>query len=150
MAVGSISPEDRVEIYDLLGRYVWAIDNADLEGIVATFTEDGIVQDRSGKRWDKEFGGARGFASQVVTWQGRQPGVRGDQHWVQHLFFEAGENGSAHITSYWFGAASAEGEQANIQVLGTYVDTCVKVDGRWLIKEKLIENWNRAYVAPAT
>jgi hypothetical protein len=28
--------------------------------------------------------------------------------------------------------------------MGSYVDTCVKADGRWLIKEKIIDPWNSA------
>jgi len=26
--------------------------------------------------------------------------------------------------------------------MGSYVDTCVKVDGTWLIQEKIIDPWN--------
>jgi hypothetical protein len=28
--------------------------------------------------------------------------------------------------------------------MGSYVDSCVKVTGQWLIKEKLIDPWNSA------
>jgi hypothetical protein len=26
--------------------------------------------------------------------------------------------------------------------MGSYIDTCVEVDGQWLIKEKIIDPWN--------
>ena len=29
-----------------------------------------------------------------------------------------------------------------MRAMGSYVDTCVKVDGTWLIKEKIIDPWN--------
>jgi hypothetical protein len=29
-----------------------------------------------------------------------------------------------------------------MRAMGSYADTCVKVDGQWLIKEKIIDPWN--------
>src|SRR5215510_3457236 len=47
------------------------------------------------------------------------------------------------VTSYWVSIQwDAEGDRKFIRAMGSYVDTCVKVDGRWLIKEKIIDPWN--------
>jgi hypothetical protein len=54
------------------------MDTGDIEGVVATFTPDGVVQDVTGKRWDAAAGGVRGFATHFLT----RPNRRGGQHHV--------------------------------------------------------------------
>ncbi len=139
MADTKISLEDRQEIYDTLARYVWSMDTGDIEGVVATFTLDGVVKDVTGKRWDAAAGGVRGFASHFLT----RPNRRGGQHHMQHLFVEHADGGGYRVISYWVSIQwDAEGDTRSIRAMGSYVDTCVKVDGQWLIKEKLIDPWN--------
>ncbi len=136
MAAATLSLEERQAIYDTLARYVWGMDTGDIEGVVATFTPDGVVKDVMGKRWDAAAGGARGFATFFLT----RPNRRGGQHHVQHLFVDATEGGAYRVTSYWFSLRwDAESDQKAVRAMGSYVDTCVKVDGRWLIKEKIID-----------
>jgi hypothetical protein len=140
MADAHLSLEDRQEIYDVLARYVWSMDTGDIEGVVAAFTPDGVVKDITGKRWDAAAGGVRGFASHFLT----RPDRRGGQHHVQHLFVEPADGGY-RVTSYWVSIQwDAEGDRKFIRAMGSYRDTCVKVDGRWLIKEKIIDPWNSA------
>ena len=139
MSGSTISLEDRQEIYDVLARYVWSMDTGDIAGVVATFTPDGVVKDVTGKRWDAAQGGARGFATHSLT----RPNRRGGQHHVQHLFVEKAEGEGYRVTSYWVSITwDTAGDHKSIRAMGSYVDTCVKVEGRWLIKEKLIEPWN--------
>ncbi|HXH10346.1 MAG TPA: nuclear transport factor 2 family protein [Alphaproteobacteria bacterium] len=141
MADTKISLEDRQEIYDTLARYVWGMDTADIEGVVATFTPDGVVTDVTGKRWDAAAGGVRGFATHFLT----RPNRRGGQHHVQHLFVEPAAGGGYRVTSYWVSMQwDAEHDQKFIRAMGSYVDICVKVEGRWLIREKIIDPWNSA------
>ena len=139
MSGAHISLEDRQEIYDVLARYVWSMDTGDIEGVVATFTPDGVVKDVTGKRWDAAAGGARGFATYFLT----RPNRRGGQHHVQHLFVEKADGGGYRVTSYWVSIQwDTEGDRKSIRAMGSYVDTCVKVHGKWLIKEKIIDPWN--------
>ncbi len=139
MSGATISLEDRQEIYDVLAHYVWSMDTGDIEGVVATFTPDGVVKDVTGKRWDATQGGARGFATYFLT----RPNRRGGQHHVQHLFVEKADGGGYRVTSYWvFIRWDTAGDHKAIRAMGSYVDTCVKVDGQWLIKEKIIDPWN--------
>jgi hypothetical protein len=139
MAGDNISLEDRQEIYDTLARYVWSMDTGDIEGVVATFTPDGVVKDVTGKRWDAAQGGARGFATHFLT----RPNRRGGQHHVQHLFVEKADGGGYRVTSYWVSIQwDTEGDRKSMRAMGSYADTCVKVDGQWLIKEKIIDPWN--------
>jgi hypothetical protein len=139
MADANISLEDRQAIYDTLARYVWGMDTGDIEAVVATFTPDGVVKDVIGKRWDTAAGGVRGFASHFLT----RPNRRGGQHHVQHLFVEATAGGGYRVTSYWVSLQwDAEGDRKFIRAMGSYVDTCVKVNNQWRIKEKIIDPWN--------
>jgi hypothetical protein len=145
MADAKISLEDRQAIYDTLARYVWSMDTGDIEGVVATFTPDGVVKDVTGKRWDAEAEGVRGFATHFLT----RPNRRGGQHHVQHLFVEHADGGSYRVISYWVSIRwDAEGDTRSIRAMGSYVDTCVKVDGQWLIQEKIIDPWNSATAQP--
>jgi hypothetical protein len=138
MAGDKISLEERQEIYDTLARYVWSMDTGDIEGVVASFTPDGVVKDVTGKRWEAAQGGARGFAMHFLT----RPNRRGGQHHVQHLFVEKADEGGYRITSYWVSIQwDTEGDRKSVRAMGSYVDTCVKVDGTWLIKEKIIDPW---------
>jgi hypothetical protein len=75
VADATISLEDRQAIYDTLAPYVWSMDTRDIEGVVTTFTPDGVVKDVTGKRWDAAAGGVRGFASHFLT---RPPPDTGD------------------------------------------------------------------------
>ena len=135
----SISQRDRQEIYDVLAWYVWCIDTGDREGVVGCFTPDGIVKDISGNLWDAAKEGALGFAKRYIN----PPGRIGGQHWVQHLAVEDAGEGAYRVTSYWYSAnPPREGGPKPISQLGRYIDTCVKLDGRWLIREKIIDPWN--------
>jgi hypothetical protein len=141
MADATISPEDRQAIYDTLARYVWSMDTGDIEGVAATFTPNSMVKDVNGKRWDAAAGGVRGFATHFLT----RPNRRGWQHHVQHLLVEPAEGEGYRVTSYWVSIQwDAEGDKKFIRAMGSYSDTCVKVNGRWRIKEKLIDPWNSA------
>ena len=134
-----ISLEDRQAIYDTLARYVWGMDTGDIEAVVATFTQDGVVKDVTGKRWDAAAGGVRGFASHFLT----RPNRRGGQHHVQHLFVELAPEEGYRVTSYWVSLQwDAESDTKVIRAMGSYRDTCVKVHDHWLVKEKLIDPWN--------
>ena len=141
MADATISLEDRQAIYDTLARYVWSMDTGDIEGVVAMFTPDSVVKDVTGKRWDAAAGGVRGFATHFLT----RPNRRGGQHHVQHLFVEHAAGGGYRVISYWVSIQwDAEGDKKSIRAMGSYGDTCVKVDGQWRIQEKIIDPWNSA------
>jgi hypothetical protein len=117
------------------------MDTGDIEAVVATFTPDGVVKDVTGKRWDAAAGGVRGFATHFLT----RPNRRGGQHHVQHLLVEPAGGGSYRVTSYWVSLQwDAESDRKCIRAMGSYRDTCVRVGGQWLIKEKIIDPWNSA------
>ncbi len=144
MATATISAEDRQAIYDTLRRYLWCMDTSNIDGAVATFVADGVVKDVTGKRWDQAAGGARAFATHFLTQPDRPTG----QHHVQHMFVEDAEGGGYSVVSYWALLVWDTGsDEKSVRLLGCYRDTCVNVNGMWLIKEKIIDPWNAATVA---
>src|SRR2546427_11430030 len=96
MSEAKMSLEDRQDIYDTLARYVWSMDTGDIEGVVATFTPDGVVKDVSGKRWDAAAGGVRGFATPFLD----RPHRGGGQHPVQHPLIHKTAGGGQRVSSY--------------------------------------------------
>jgi len=140
-----MTPEERDAIYDVLRRYIWCMDTGDIDGIVATFTDDGTVKDVTGHRWDGPDA-PRNFASHFI----KRPGRPAGQHWVQHMNIDAASGDTARVTSYWFTVVrDGEDDRKFVSNLGRYIDTCVKVDGRWLIKDKQIDPWNNETVLAA-
>jgi hypothetical protein len=133
-----ISAKRRLKIYDTLYRYVWSMDTGNIEGVTGCFTADGEVKDVSGKRWDKEEGGATGFANHYLN----RPNRAGAQHWVQPMLIDEAEDGYV-LTSYWHSIKwETNPDRRFIRTIGVYRDTVVRVKGKWLIKEKVIDSWN--------
>lgn len=133
-----ISLEDRQAISDTLARYVWCMDTRNIEGVVAIFTPDGVVRDVTGKVWDATTGGVRAFATHFLTMPDRPV----SQHWMQQMVVKDVGTSGYRVTSYWALLAldAATGDKA-FRSFGSYRDTCVKANGVWLIKEKLIDPW---------
>lgn len=128
-----ITIEDRLRIQDLLMRYVWANNSANLEGVVSAFTADGIVQPSTGERIPVRRWAAETFA---------HPGRGGRQHWAQLMSLEPTANG-ATARSYWKVLQwRAAADTKAIHAMGYYEDLCVKVDGQWRIKEKRMYRCN--------
>jgi hypothetical protein len=114
------------------------MDTRNIDGVVAVFTQDGVVRDVTAKVWDETTGGVRAFATHFLT----LPEHPVSQHWMQHMAVEGVGTSAYRVTSYWALVTlhAATGDKTFCS-FGSYRDTCVKVDGIWLIKEKLIDPW---------
>lgn len=121
----TLSADDRLDILELLARYVRAMDDADVEAFIACFTPEPEL-DILGKR----VSGAaelRRFAEEYAAWPGRP----GWQHHINAVTFEGGGE-RCQVRSYvmWI-TRSAEGEMT-LRGCSNYLDDCVKSGGRWL------------------
>lgn len=129
----ALTLEDRAAISDCLGRYVWALDTGDVEGVVACFTPDGVTVDTQGNR-DEGADGVRNFALRFIT----RPDFRGRQHQVTHLFFE-GDSERCVVTSHWTVMQwTVSANRKEVASIGYSYDTMVKHEGRWLIGERVL------------
>lgn len=138
MSEATISPEDRQAITATLARYVWCMDTRNIEGVVAVFTQDGVIKDVTGKVWDETAGGVRAFASHFLTLPERPV----SQHWMQPMIVEDVGTSAYRVTSYWaLLALDADTGDKRFRSFGSYRDTCVCINGVWYIQEKRIDPW---------
>jgi hypothetical protein len=138
MSAVHISLEDRQALTDTLARYVWCMDTRNIGGVVAVFTQDGVIKDVAGKMWDDTAGGVRAFATHYLTLPNRPI----SQHWMQQMRIEDAGASSYRVTSYWaLLALDAETGDKTFRSFGSYRDTCVNVNGVWLIQDKHIDPW---------
>lgn len=99
------------------------------------------MKDFTGHRWEAPDG-PRHFAEHFIN----RPDRPAMQHWNQRMQLRDAPGGGVRVTSYWMTTVDNEGERPSVSSLGRYIDTCVKVGGRWLIAEKVIDPWNRSLV----
>lgn len=130
--------EDRLAIEDLLLEYARAMDFGEIETVAALFTENGSVRDIQGVLWDGAAGGPRAFAARWLV----PPGERQGQHWIQRMKTERLSDNAYRLTSYWSSTRwFADAPAPTLGALGLYTDTVVRVGGRWMIQEKVIDRW---------
>ena len=135
--------QDRAEIEDLMARYLFAIDYADWDAYVATFTEDGEMQFASGTytghaaireavtRFDQGIArfyhtedGKRAILRHVVLQSSIR--VEGDHAWGRTLWLEMANHGP--------------GDTMKMGTYGIYEDEFHKVGGHWLIAKRNVLN----------
>jgi hypothetical protein len=131
-----MSADDRFGVQDLLARYAWTIDTADVEACVANFAPDGaLVMGTTHHRGHEEI---RKWAHQLVS----KETFAGTQHHNAQIFFVDGDGSTCHVKSYGAVLARLRDGTVQLRALGIYRDTCVKVDGTWLFEERRWEAWD--------
>jgi ketosteroid isomerase-like protein len=146
---------DRAEISNLSNRYMVAVDAGDIETVMATWADDGVLEWVRGTEHGKDairkamsnFGGAAA-ARQIPDGATSRPRTR--HHILNHVIDVNGN--TAKSTAYWF-ALTNNTPQKDVQLLyfGHYEDELVKVNGRWLFKKRSVYNesqQNRALFYP--
>jgi len=146
--------DDRAEIENLSVRYMVAVDAGDIETVMATWADDGVLDWVGGVERGKEairkamsnFGGSR---RQEIP-DGATSRPRTHHQIVNHVIDVSGN--TAKSTAYWF-AITNNTPQKDVQLLyfGHYEDELVKVNGTWLFKMRKVYNesmHNRALFYP--
>lgn len=146
--------DDRAEIENLSVRYMVAVDAGDIETVMATWADDGVLDWVGGVERGKDairkamsnFGGSR---HQDIP-EGATSRPRTHHQIVNHVIDVNGN--TARSTAYWF-AITNNTPQKDVQLLyfGHYEDELVKVNGHWLFKKRKVYNesmHNRALYYP--
>jgi uncharacterized protein (TIGR02246 family) len=134
---GSVSPEERFAIQDLLMAYVYATDTGDAQGYADTFAGDGVLYTSRG---ETIVGGAaiRDYARKTST----APGNRGRQHYFQTIRVSR-EPGGLRVFSFWHVVdMKAEPRMARVRSMGTCDDLCVMTEHGLRFAERRIGPWN--------
>jgi ketosteroid isomerase-like protein len=146
--------DDRAEIENLSNRYMVAVDAGDIETVMSTWADDGVLEWIYGVEHGKAairkamsgFGGAR----KVEIPEGATSRPRTHHQIINHVIDVDGN--TAKTTAYWF-AMTNNTPQKDVQLLyfGHYEDLLVKVNGKWLFKSRKVFNEsqnNRALFYP--
>lgn len=146
--------DDRAEIQNLSNRYMVAVDAGDIETVMSTWAEDGVLEWVYGVEHGKAairkamsgFGGAR----KVEIPEGATSRPRTRHQIINHVIDVDGDK--AKTIAYWF-ALTNNTPQKDVQLLyfGHYEDELVRVNGKWLFKVRKVFNEsqpNRAVFYP--
>ena len=129
------SIEDRFAIQDLIGRFYWALDIGDVEGIVSAFADDGVMITGNGDRFAGREELLR-FARHATG-----PGAPGRQHIGRPLYFFRNGDGwtlRSYLTILHFDQETGE---KRIRGMAASDDTVVKTRDGWRFKERKNTNW---------
>jgi ketosteroid isomerase-like protein len=144
---------DRAEIVNLSNRYMVAVDAGDIETVMSTWADDGVLDWVRGVERGKDairkamsnFGGsAVKLAADATTRQRTRHQI------INHVIDVTGD--TAKTTAYWF-AITNNTPQKDVQLMyfGHYEDELAKVNGKWLFKSRKVFNeslQNRALFYP--
>lgn len=146
--------DDRAEIENLSNKYMVAVDAGDIETVMATWADDGVLDWVGGVENGKaairkamsNFGGSK----HVDIPEGATSRPRTRHQIVNHVIDVNGN--TAKTTAYWFAITNST-PQHDVQLLyfGHYEDDLVKVNGHWLFKKRKVFNEsmpNRALFYP--
>ncbi len=130
--MGKPTIEDRLAINDLFIRYMTALDNGDVEGIVSCFTEDGALESPAiGKAVGIQA--VREFAVRFSNFHAKGSQLR---HIMSNLAVD--QNGDEAIaTCYLLNVLTQDGK-SEVKSPGQYRCHVVKQDGEWLFKHRLV------------
>lgn len=123
---------DKAAIAELIARYNYAIDHSDYQGWANTFAPDGVFQGVIGRfavhtEMDK-------FIASLKSLTAASPHLR---HYVTNILPEI-SGSEARCTSFLLMTSTTKEGSTTIALAGEYEDRLVKIDGRWLFRERIV------------
>ncbi len=146
--------DDRAEIMNLSNRYMVAVDAGDIETVMSTWADDGVLiwiyGTEVGKAAVRKAMSGFGGAKKVDIPEGATSRPRTRHQIMNHVIDVDGNK--AKTIAYWF-AMTNNTPQKDVQLLyfGHYEDTLEKINGKWLFKSRHVYNEsqpNRAVYYP--
>lgn len=136
--------EDRALIENLCARYMFALDNDDLDTYVLTFTEDGILDIGDGEWQSRDTIKSIMLALQEDEELPLDSGLQRatGRHNITNIVLKI-EGDTAIGRAYWFHMNNDNPERkTELDSYGHYEDVIVKVNGEWLFSKRKIINEN--------
>lgn len=139
--------EDRALIENLSNRYMVAVDAGDIETIMDTWADDGVLEWVFGVEHGKDeireamsrFGGAAVMGTLPLDATERQ---RMRHQIVNHVINVDGDTATSY--AYWFAMTNRTSHgQVELFYMGHYEDELVRVDGEWKFKKRTVYNESR-------
>ena len=130
--------EDRVEIEDVMARYIWSVDSLDADGYVSVFTEDAVI-DSNGtvhKGHDEIRKVVTGLIERDADnkAKGLPPGRL--YHIVSNVRISFVGKDEALYQSYWQTVRHGKDNQIVVGGMGRSEDRLVRRNGHWLIQSR--------------
>lgn len=132
----TMSPQDRLEVMGLIGRYQHRVDGGDADAYAQSFTPGGLIE------WPR--GVLRGRAEISKWYESLIPGGVGAsparmRHFLSLPFIFEGTPERCSVRTYMvlFAYNAAGDVIANSH--WTYIDTVVKQDGEWLFERRFMQ-----------
>jgi ketosteroid isomerase-like protein len=136
--------EDRAQIENLSNRYMVAVDAGDIDTVMSTWADDGVLEWVGGVENGKEaihaamsnFGG-NARAARIPEGATSWPRTR--HQIINHVIDVEGD--VAHTIAYWF-ATSNDNPEGEVRILymGHYEDVLERRDGRWQFTKRSVYN----------
>jgi ketosteroid isomerase-like protein len=146
--------DDRAEIENLSNRYMIAVDAGDIDTVMTTWAENGVLDWVGGVEHGRDairkaMSGFGGAAAGSIP-EGAASRQRTHHQIINHVIDVNGN--TAKTIAYWF-AITNKTPQKDVQLLyfGHYEDDLVKQNGHWLFSKRKVYNEsmnNRAAVYP--
>ncbi len=134
--------EDRMAIEETLRRYVRGLDDADLDGYLATLTDDARFIAEEGSYEGKEA--IRRYVEPVMKSRAGRRAREGvaataTHHVVTNQSIEFLDADNAVVRAYWmYVVAHGAGKPMTVDLMGSSEDYLTRRDGSWLIRERRV------------
>ena len=136
--------EDRALIENLSNRYMVAVDAGDIDTVMDTWADDGVLEWIRGTEHGKKaihaamshFGGA-GSMGQIPENATERPRTR--HQIINHVIEVKGDTATSF--AYWF-AMTNDNPHGEIELLymGHYEDKLARIDNKWKFKKRTVYN----------
>jgi 3-phenylpropionate/cinnamic acid dioxygenase small subunit len=133
---------DRMAIEETLRRYVRGLDDADLEGYLATLTEDARFVAPEGVYEGKLA--IRKYVEPVMKSRAERRAKEGiaataTHHAVTNQSFEFVDRDNVVVRAYWmYVVAQGTGKPMTVELMGSSEDYLTRRNGKWLIRERRV------------
>lgn len=131
-----MSPQDRLDVIDLIAAYAQALDAAEFDAFIANFAPNAVVE-LNGRRYEGKEAIAAWFNTMLAA--GRIGAAAHSRHFIGLPVVHGDSarcSARTYITLYQLDAAG----KPTVPFVGSYTDICVKVDGRWLFEQRHIDH----------
>jgi uncharacterized protein (TIGR02246 family) len=132
---------DRLAIQDLFVRYATALDDGEVERVVACFTADAVLESPAIGR----IGGSEAIRAFAVRFAALRAGGTQFRHLITNLAAEL-DGDRARATAYLLVVTSRDGEHSSLPP-GRYECELVKQDGEWRFARRAVFH-DHAYTLP--
>jgi uncharacterized protein (TIGR02246 family) len=142
--MSGMSADDRWAVFDLIARYAECVDEGDVEGYAGLFAPDGVIEHGAGHCNGQD---------EIRTWvsgllEMNHIGPKSGLRHVMGTPIIRGDSEVCTARTYMMIPRQEDNGSVTLPLVGTYLDSCVKLNGRWLFAKRIIQMDLVAKTAP--